>query len=174
MLQESLHVHLIHDIKAILSLNHMQNRLWHEFVKNQDIVALLKEQAKTIDEILLKQLAFSNQRVDLLLFNFVTNSVDQQGHFYCVVLRDQWIQFRVFGMKNILINIDQVIHLLNWKNVKVLMNYEKFHLVEKNGILNGGHHYVHNFLVNINMDIKKQGVNQHSYLEGIIPDANDE
>jgi len=64
----------------------VQDWLRHELVQNQDVVLLLEEQAQTVHEIVLKQLALCNERVNLFIFNFPTDSVDQKGHFDGIVL----------------------------------------------------------------------------------------
>jgi hypothetical protein len=48
-----------------------------------------------------------------LKLNLPTDSEDQQGNLDCVELIDNWIELRVFDVQNLLININQVVHLSN-------------------------------------------------------------
>ena len=61
MLKKLLHVHLVHDIKTVLSLCHMEDWLTHELVKNQDVILLLKVVTKRSDEERLKQRALCDK-----------------------------------------------------------------------------------------------------------------
>jgi hypothetical protein len=113
MLKELLHVHLVHNVKTILSLSHVEDGLGHELVQNQNIVLLLKEKLESMHKVVLEKLAFCNERINLFLFNFPTDSVDQKSNFDRVVLRNQWVTLRLLRMKDILVDINQQVHLLN-------------------------------------------------------------
>jgi hypothetical protein len=61
MLKKSLHVHLVHNVKAVLFLGHVEDRLRHKLVQHKDVVLLFKEEAETSHKIVLKQLALGNE-----------------------------------------------------------------------------------------------------------------
>jgi len=52
-----------------------------------------EEELKTSDEVVLEELAFGDEGVDLFLFDFPADSVDEKGNFDGVVLRNQWVAF---------------------------------------------------------------------------------
>jgi hypothetical protein len=98
VLEQFLHVHFIHDVKAIFSFSHMQDRLSHELVQGHNIVLFFKVCAERFDQVVLEQSTFGNQRVDLSLLNFEADPVDQQGYLDSVELTDDRLAFDILNV----------------------------------------------------------------------------
>jgi hypothetical protein len=174
MLKKLLHVHFVHDIKTVFSLCHVKDRLSHEFVQHQNVVLLLEEKLQSLDKVVLEQLALGNERVNLLLLNFPADSVDQETDLDRIVLRDYWIAFWFLGMKDILVDIDQLVHLLDRQGVEVLMDQEELHLVELDRIFDRYHQNIHHDCVHICLKVQIQCVDENSNLKRITFYANNE
>ena len=139
MLEKLLHVHLVHNIQTVFSFSCVQNWFLHKFMKSQNVILKLKICTEWLCQVCLKHLTLGDQRVNFLIFNFPADSVNKQRYLYCVILVYHGIQFGFFMIARILINIDQNIHLINWQNIKVLMEHEELHLVEFYWFFNGRH-----------------------------------
>jgi hypothetical protein len=84
----------------------VQNGFTHELEQNQDVVLLFKVAHQGIDQVILQKRALGDERVDLLLLNFETNSVDQHRDLDGVELVDHGVHFGVFVVKYILVDIN--------------------------------------------------------------------
>jgi hypothetical protein len=69
MLQETLHVHLKHDIKRVFSLSHVEDWFGHELVKLRNMLLSQKISFKGFLEVSVKQGTLCDQRVNSLLGN---------------------------------------------------------------------------------------------------------
>ena len=105
MLQELLHIHLVHDIERVFSLSHMQNWFTHEFVEHEDIILLLKVDTQGSDEIRLQKLALRNQGVYLLLLDLPADPINQQSQLDSIEGVDNWVLPSLF-MYDLLVDID--------------------------------------------------------------------
>jgi hypothetical protein len=76
----------------------MENRLTHQFVKNEDVVLFFKIFDQRTVQIVFKKRTLSNQRVNLLFFNFETNSINQHRNFDGVELIDHRVKLGFFVM----------------------------------------------------------------------------
>lgn len=108
-------------------------------MESQDVVLKLKVLAQWLDQIILEKLALGNQWVDLLLFYFPADSEDKQGNLDTVELVDKWVHLWLFVVTQVLVNINQIVHLLNSKDIKVLMEDKQFCFMIQRWLFNGRH-----------------------------------
>lgn len=152
----------------------MQNRFHHEFVQSEDVVLLLKVVAQRFYQVVLQQCALSDQRVDLFLLNFPADSVDQQRNLDRVELVDDWIHLDFFAVQNLLVNVDQIVHLLDRQRVEVLVQEEQLCLMILHRVLDRSHDDIQHANVNIDLRVQVQRVDQESDLEAVVLDARNE
>lgn len=77
-------------------------------------------------------------------------------------------------MTELLINVNQVVHLLNWENIEVLVEDEKFRFMIKHWFFDGSHENIHHLLIKISTWRDVEAVNEDSNLKGIILQTDDE
>lgn len=91
MLQKLGHIHFAHYIETVLFFSEMKDRLAHEFVENEDIVLKFKVATKGIDKVSFEKRAFGDEGVDLAFLYFPAYSINEEGSFDGVELRNHWV-----------------------------------------------------------------------------------
>jgi hypothetical protein len=95
--------------------------LTHQLRKYLDVVLLLKVLFDGTHDILLKHLALGCDRVYLLLIDLIGYLVNKKTYLDRVVLRDEWVGSRFFDILAAIVVVDDLIHLKDRHNFKVLM-----------------------------------------------------
>ena len=113
MLQQLLHVHLVHYIKAVFPLSHVKNGLTHELVEHQNVVLLLEVSHQRFDQVVIQKRTLGDERVDLLLLDLPADSENQQCILDGVELIDNGVLLWIFAIENLLIDINQQVHLID-------------------------------------------------------------
>ena len=76
-------------------------------------------------------------------------------------------------MKNFHININQLVHLENWEDIKVLVDEKDLHLMEHAGVSDTEDNELHDLLIDV-WRIHISQVDLSTNLESIISDTNAE
>lgn len=116
-------------------------------------------------------MALSNQRVNLLLFDLPADPVNQQSQLDSVEGVDDWVLLGFF-VDDLLVDVDQSVHLSDAENIKVLMDEEKFHLVEFARFSDSTHENVHHFGVHVDCWVDVESVYQNGNLVRVISQTN--
>lgn len=96
MLEQLLHLHLVHDIERVIPLIQVEYWLAHHLVQLGNVVLPLQVIHEAPLNVVIQQLTLGNQRIDLLLFYLPRNAIDQQRILYRVVLAQHGIKPVVF------------------------------------------------------------------------------
>jgi len=129
VLEEVLHVHFEHDIQRVLALSHVEDALSHKSVQLRDVVLHLKILRERVLDILIERRALSDERVDLLPLDLPGDAVDEQRVLDGVVLAENGVGLDILAEQDFSVDIDELVQLLNCKDIKILVNEEQLHLV---------------------------------------------
>lgn len=114
-----------------------------------------------------------DQGINSLLGDLPGDSVDQQGILDCVELTEHWVCLVFFSVKDVHVDIDQLVHLEDGEDVEVLMYEEDLTLVVHGGVSDAENHKLHDFLADVCRG-KVSEIDLHGNLERVISDTDAE
>lgn len=103
--------------------------------------------------------------------NFPRDSIDKKSILNCIELTQHWIHFMILSMKNLHIDINQLIHLEDTENIEVFVNEKDLKLMVHISISNTVDNEFHYFLIDV-VWLQKSQIYLERKLESVILNAS--
>eukprot|EP00356_Strombidium_inclinatum_P015275 CAMPEP_0170483192 /NCGR_PEP_ID=MMETSP0208-20121228/2914_1 /TAXON_ID=197538 /ORGANISM="Strombidium inclinatum, Strain S3" /LENGTH=240 /DNA_ID=CAMNT_0010756137 /DNA_START=2112 /DNA_END=2834 /DNA_ORIENTATION=+ len=124
--EQRLHVHLQHEVEAVLLILEVEDGLAHHAFQVDDIMVAVEEGDEALLDVLVDLVALRRQRVHLLLLDLKTDAVHLQGIFHRVVLGEHRVLVDApLAAEDEQEGVDQVVDLLDVELVEMLLDEEK-------------------------------------------------